>query len=164
MDATAGFGLDAYEMACLGCRVTLVERIPEMAQALARGLALAWQTVPDSHPVHRMNLVEADAIDWLSRLQAPRPEVVYIDPMYPQRRKAALGKGSLRRLRELAGDDPDAPQLLATALAITERRVTVKRPLRGERLAGPPPTLTVRGRTTRYDVYLVDDGNLQAPC
>lgn len=163
VDATTGIGLDALEMACLGCRVTLLERVPALAEALKARLQAARATASDTHPVQRMTVVEADAITWLADPPLP-PPIVYLDPMYPERDKQALGRGELRRLRELAGDDCDAPVLLKAALCVAKRRVIVKRPLRAQPLAGPPPTLAIRGRTTRFDVYLLEDGKLQPPC
>ena len=163
VDTNAGLGMDAFEMACLGCRVTLLERVPALAQALEQALATARSRTDPGHPVHRMTVIQADAKAWL-RVATEPPWTVYLDPMYPERRKSALGQGELQRLRALAGDDPDAPELLEIALATAGRRVVVKRPLRAPRLAGPPPTLVIRGRTTRFDVYLLDQGLLQPPC
>ncbi|MFO1350284.1 MAG: class I SAM-dependent methyltransferase [Gammaproteobacteria bacterium] len=53
------------------------------------------------------------------------PEVIYLDPMYPERSKAALVKKESRVLRELVGPDDDAarlPGLRSQACAQTHRR------------------------------------------
>jgi 16S rRNA (guanine1516-N2)-methyltransferase len=43
IDGTAGLGKDAFVLAGLGCKVTLVERHPVVVALLADGLARAWQ-------------------------------------------------------------------------------------------------------------------------
>lgn len=80
------------------------------------------------------------------------PDVVYLDPMFPPRRKGAEGK-PLRVLRQLVGDDDDAAELLRAARRLATRRVVVKRPLHGEPIAGEKPTTTHKGKSLRYDVY-----------
>ncbi|MDP2105284.1 MAG: class I SAM-dependent methyltransferase, partial [Desulfobulbaceae bacterium] len=84
-----------------------------------------------------------------------RPEVVYLDPMYPHRTKSALVKKEMRILRLLVGDDPDAPKLLAAALACARERVVVKRPIKAEPITGPTPSMAIIGKTGRFDVYLI---------
>ena len=75
-------------------RVTLLERSPLVHALLADGLARAtgigdpWLTAC----VARMTLVKANAVDWLDHSGAASVDVVYLDPMFPQRRKAARAK------------------------------------------------------------------------
>ena len=157
-DVTAGLGRDAFVLAWLGCTVRLVERSPIIAALLRDGLRRAARD-PDIGPlaVARLSLTVADGRDYLRGL-APnqRPDVVYLDPMYPQRRKTALAGKDMRLLRQLAGDDDDAPELLVAALASARRRVVVKRPRRAPTLAGPPPGFEIVAPNTRFDVYPVN--------
>lgn len=157
-DVTAGLGHDAFVLACLGCTVRLVERSPIIAAILRDGLCRAARD-PDIGPMvlARLSLTVADGRDYLREL-APnqRPDVVYLDPMYPHRRKTALTGKDLRLLRQLVGDDDDAPELLATALASARRRVVVKRPRRAPVLAGPLPGFEIVAPNTRFDVYPVN--------
>lgn len=159
VDATAGLGRDAFVLAWLGCTVSLIERCPIIAALLRDGLRRAAGD-PEIGPLvaERLRLCVADSRDYLRRL-APdqRPEVVYLDPMYPHRRKSALVKKEMRLLRQLVGDDADAPALLAAALACARRRVVVKRPRLAPSLTGPPPTMRITAPNTRFDVYLLND-------
>lgn len=155
VDATAGLGRDAFVLACLGCVVRLVERSPLIAALLRDGLERAAR-IPDLGPLvaGRLSLVMADGRDYLRKLtDEQRPDVVYLDPMYPLRRKAALAGKEMRLLRCLAGDDTDAPELLAAALANARRRVVVKRPRRAPSLVGPRPSFQIATINTRFDVY-----------
>ena len=160
VDATAGLGRDAFVLACLGCTVQLLERSPIMAALLHDGLRRARQDSElGSLVAARLSLELADGQDWLRRLAPERqPDVIYLDPMYPHRRKTALVGKEMRLLRQVAGADPDAPALLEAALGCARRRVVVKRPRLAPPLVGPPPTLHITAPNTRFDVYLLQRG------
>ena len=157
IDATAGMGRDAFVLATLGCRVHMLERSPVIAALLADGLARATADA-ELGPVisGHLRLVHTDAIAYLRGLTAEeRPEVVYLDPMYPHRRKAALVKKEMRTFRTLVGEDPDAGELLLAALEAARKRVVVKRPKGAEPLPGPRPNAAVESPNTRYDLYVI---------
>jgi 16S rRNA (guanine1516-N2)-methyltransferase len=154
VDATAGLGRDAFVLASLGCTVTLIERSAVVAALLHDGLARANMAPDTREVIGRMRLVVADAREWMARLpDGSRPDVVYLDPMYPVRDKSALAKKEMRAFRALVGDDEDAPALLRAGLGCAQRRVTVKRPRLAEPIAGPARVATILGKTTRYDLY-----------
>jgi 16S rRNA (guanine1516-N2)-methyltransferase len=153
LDATAGMGRDAFVLAVLGCHVTLLERSPVVGALLEDGLARARRDPKTAPVAARMRLHGGDAAAFLAGL-AERPEVVYLDPMYPHRGESALPKKEMRLFRALVGDDRDAPALLEAARRRARGRVVVKRPRAAEPLAGPAPDLSVMSKNTRFDVYL----------
>ncbi|NIP72809.1 MAG: class I SAM-dependent methyltransferase [Gammaproteobacteria bacterium] len=154
LDATSGLGRDAFVLASLGCAVTVVERSPVIAALLADGLRRAAADPATAAIVARMELHRGDARRLLASLpESRRPDVVYLDPMYPHRTKSALIKKEMRAFRALVGPDPDAPELLAAALGAARRRVTVKRPRLAPPLRGPAPSAAISSKNTRYDVY-----------
>jgi len=156
LDATAGLGRDTFILAALGCPVTVVERSPVIAALLRDGIARARTHFDTRTAARRMTLISGDATAVLRRLtEDERPDVVYLDPMYPHRSKSALVKKEMRILRALVGEDPDAPQLLETALRTARRRVVVKRPRLAPALPGVAPSHTLTGNTTRFDIYLI---------
>jgi 16S rRNA (guanine1516-N2)-methyltransferase len=155
LDATAGLGRDAFVLATLGCRLRLIERSPVIAALLADGLDRAAADPATAAVVARIELVTGDSLQLLKELTArQRPEVVYLDPMYPHRAKSALIKKEMRLLREVAGDDQDAPLLLAEALSCAGKRVVVKRPRLAPAITGPQPHGVISGKNSRYDIYL----------
>ena len=156
VDATAGLGRDGFVLASLGARVTLLERSPVMAALLTDGLERARQH-PETRTIvnNHLQLVNTDATAWLRQCPPQeRPEVVYLDPMYPHRSKSALVKKEMRALRAMVGDDADTPALLAAALDCAKKRVVVKRPKGAAPLAGPKPGGEITSKNTRYDLYL----------
>jgi 16S rRNA (guanine1516-N2)-methyltransferase len=109
-------------------------------------------TVADNSIAARLNIVTADACLAMPALK-PQPDAVYLDPMFPpKRKKSALAKKEIRILRELVGDDPDAEDLLQISLQIATKRVIVKRHLSAPPL-GQTPDKSYSGKLVRYDVY-----------
>jgi len=156
LDATAGLGKDAFVLACLGCRVQLIERSSVLAALLEDGLDRAADD-PDIKSIirDRMTLIRDDSIKFINKIKPERrPDVIYLDPMYPARTKSALVKKEMRILRAVVGENPDAPLLLETAIKKALKRVVVKRPLRAPAISGPFPTLEIKGKKSRFDVYL----------
>ena len=93
VDATAGFGHDTWLLASLGCRVTAIERVPVIATMLRD----AHRRSQLSHrPIaQRITTVCGDAKQVLMGI-TPRPDVVYLDPMFPRKKKASLEKQAMR--------------------------------------------------------------------
>lgn len=151
VDATAGLGRDAFILACLGCTVTLLERDPVVAALLADGMERASRTSAIAPVIERMQLIVADAREWLDQHRCER---VYLDPMYPQREKSALVKKEMRMLQSLLGDTGTGQGLLESARASASERVVVKRPVHAPALDGVQADYTVPGSSTRFDVYL----------
>ena len=155
VDATAGLGRDAVMMASAGCRVRLLER-----QAIL--YALLYDAIHrlqhNNDPLcERIDLYLSDSINELTHhVQQLSAQVIYLDPMYPHRKKSALVKYDLRLVRELAGTDPDSEQLLAAALATSAPRIVVKRPKGAAPLGHQTVSHTINAVNTRYDVYLRD--------
>lgn len=147
LDAMAGWGVDGLVLARRGCTVTLVERQPLMValqQDLVRrsglsGVRCHWGDGFDE-------LVRPDTYD-----------VVYLDPMFPVRRKRALPGKRLQWLAELA--EPDGRTLeawLDAARCCAVDRVVLKR-RRRDPLLDRAPDWQILGRTVRYDVYRAAD-------
>jgi len=156
LDVTAGLGRDGFILASLGCMVQLVERSPVVAALLEDGLRRSGEAEGAARLIRqRLNLLVGHGLQILNTWQGERPDVVYIDPMYPHRSKSALVKKEMRLIRLLVGDDEDSNTLLLAALAVASRRVVVKRPRLAPALTGPEPNFTISGKNSRFDVYLI---------
>ena len=138
----------------------LIERSPVIASLLRDGLIRAEAIDKLREVTERMQLNVGDAVTIMSQLSdKDRPDVIYLDPMYPHRLKSALVKKEMRLLRALVGDDLDAPRLLSAALHTARKRVVVKRPRYAATLPGIEPSHVLFGSTTRYDVYMCTGAN-----
>ena len=155
IDATAGFGKDSLLLASLGCTVTLLERSPLVAAMLANGWQRAQAEPYLQTILPRMRICHSDAKQWLLALNTDeRPDVVYLDPMFPDRGSSAKVKKDMQAFHVAVGTDDDADALLAPALSVAKKRVVVKRPRHAEHLAGQKPSLMYEGESSRFDVYL----------
>lgn len=162
LDGTAGLGRDAFVLASLGCKVQMVERHPVVAALLDDGLQRAKQDPEIGSWVgERMSLIHASshtALDDLAQDESfSKPDVVYLDPMYPHpenKKKSALVKKEMRVFQSLVGADLDADNLLQPALALATKRVVVKRPDYANWLAEQKPTMAIETKKNRFDVYV----------
>jgi len=152
LDATAGLGRDAFVLASLGCQVTLMERMPVVAALLDDGIERAKLNSEVSEIANRMNLVHASSIENMDLAQ--QVDVVYLDPMYPHREKSAAVKKEMRVFQSLVGEDLDADDLLAPALALAKYRVVVKRPSYAPPLDNKKPSTSIKMKKNRFDVYV----------
>ena len=156
LDATGGLGRDAFVLASLGCRVILLERSAVVAALLEDGLrrAVADEEI-GAWVGDRLALVHADAVTWMDGLEERDfPDVVYLDPMFPHRRKSAQVKKEMSLFQQLLGSDEDADRLLPAALRVAGKRVVVKRPDYAPVLAGIKPTMAITSKKHRFDVYV----------
>jgi len=171
-DATAGLGRDAFVLADLGCTVTLSERSPVLAwlldSAVSTALISQHQQVRDA--AARMRVVHGDSCDIQfmdgqgnghamgptasDAAQADHPRVIYLDPMFPEK-KSAAAKKDLALLQRLHSDvDDTGEQLLSWALAQPVSRIVIKRPIKAPFLGQHKPSHSIAGKAVRFDVIV----------
>jgi hypothetical protein len=88
------------------------------------------------------------------------PDVIYIDPMFPEG-KAAVKKAAVKKdamlLRMLVGEGSDPVQdeeLFTLSMQVAKSRVVVKRSLRAPAIVeSPPPQASFKGKSVRVDRY-----------
>lgn len=152
LDATAGLGGDAFVLASLGCEMILLERSAIIAELLSDGIRRALDDENVFPIVSRMKLIVSDAVEYMSRL-SEQPDVVYLDPMYPERKKSAKVKKEMQILQVLLEHD-ESNNLLDQAMKVARRRVVVKRPKSAAFLNNQSPSHSIESKNTRFDVYL----------
>ncbi len=160
LDATCGLGSDAIILASIGAHVTMIERVVEIHALVEDALmqAVEWGRLSDPkllEILNRMKLIKADAVThMLSINRESRPDVVYLDPMFPPRKKSAKVKKEMNVLRNIVGSDYDSHEMLRVALNCARKRVVVKRPKDAQSLGYEKVNYTFKGKSNRYDVYL----------
>jgi len=148
LDATAGQGGDAFVLASLGCHLTLVERSPVARALLVSALEQGKAHADLSEDQALINIFER------MHLLSEEHDVVYLDPMFPERKKSALVKKEMRVFHDIIGADADSDGLLEPALALAEYRVVVKRPNIAPFLGGKAPEYQLNGKACRFDIYV----------
>ena len=156
VDATAGWGRDAFVLAAMGCCVHMIERSEIIAKLLEDGLRRAEQDEKIGVLIkEKLSLTCGDSRKEL--LHTPfEPEVIYLDPMFPHKEKSALVKKEMRMLQDIVGQDEDADALLKLALTIATNRIVVKRPSYADFLAKIKPQTSIKTKKHRFDIYLTN--------
>ena len=158
LDATAGLAKDSYVFACLGCKVDMVERSPFVAELVKDGIARASLSEEFAGILQQgFKLHNSDALKFINAIEDEhKPDVIYLDPMYPEKKKSASVKKNMQILQKLLGHDMDTDEVLNAALEKAEKRVVVKRPKGAPVLnATRKPTLAYESKGTRYDTYVI---------
>ncbi len=150
VDATGGFGRDSFILASLGFDIIILERSPIIHALLLDGLNRAASF---TQTTQRIQVYQQDALLWLN--QTPRPDMIYLDPMFPLKKKSALNQQEMRCLQDIIGEDIDQTDLLQQALACAISRVVVKRPRTADYIASTKtPSYSLIGNSNRFDVYI----------
>jgi len=160
LDTTAGMAGDAFVLATLGCSMTLLERSPIIFALIEDALERA--TLNESfEPILKQGfkIINRDANDYIKEqlsTEVSPPDVIYIDPMYPHKKKSALVKKEMQILQRLHGEDDNAAELLGNALLYAKKRVVVKRPIQAETVSEKKPSTCIKSKKTRYDIYTIE--------
>ncbi|HSB96030.1 MAG TPA: class I SAM-dependent methyltransferase, partial [Spongiibacteraceae bacterium] len=107
-----------------------------------------------------------EALDYLQALpEFARPDVIYLDPMFPPSQKSALVKKEMRLFQQLlhrpeahataVDEQQAADELLRVARRVARIRVVVKRPAKAQFFAASAPDYALSGKAIRFDVYVV---------
>ncbi len=159
VDATGGLGQDAWALASTGCQLVIIERHPIVHALLSDAIERARVDDASQLIAERISLLHADAVDALTTSLPDNTHGIYLDPMYPSRRKKADSKKGMQFLHALLGPPPtvESPKLLLSALKACVPRVAVKRPKGAPLLAGSDEfggqRTVIETANTRYDVY-----------
>ncbi len=164
LDVTAGLAKDAFVLACLGCSVKMIERNPIVAELVNTALKLAENNDNfEDIKQQGFSLLQTDAVDYLKKLDTKSnshyPDIIYLDPMYPQRKKSASVRKNMQILQKLLSHkentQPDETELFNLALKFARKRVVVKRPKTAPTLTDKIPSMSIQSKITRYDVYVL---------
>lgn len=153
IDATAGMGEDSLLLAAAGFQVTLYERNPTIFELLSDALQRAAEIPELTGIVARMHAVHGDSMEAMRCLTAP-PDVILLDPMFPERQKSALVKKKLQMIQKLEIPCADEQELLLTAMEVGPKKLIVKRPPKGPYLAGIKPDHSIEGKAVRFDCFV----------
>lgn len=157
LDLTCGLAEDAFFLAQIGFQVKALERVPAIFQILQEAYRQAKLTEPNNLALSRLQICFADAKDYLSSKEFVKQDkgglALYLDPMYPDKKKSALPRKEMQIFRQVVGQDADSEDLFMAAMRSEVSRVVVKRPVKALPL-GPGLVHSFIGKTVRYDLYV----------
>lgn len=147
LDLSAGLGIDSVFLAQLGYEVTALERNPLIYLALNE----AAQHAADNGMSLNLKFEFGDSLNYLLQ-NKNTTDVIYFDPMFPEKTKSALPRQEMVFFRNLVGSDDDASQVLEAAMSFNgAKRVVVKRPIKAPQLLNPHSS--TEGKLIRFDIY-----------
>lgn len=155
-DATLGLAQDAWTLARLGTKVVGCERHPMLFEVVRSGLGRALHDKYLHRVAERIRVVGAESYEYLSAISKDdRPDVIYLDPMFPESSKTALPKIEMQLMRRLLGQPSEEGihRLLDLSLSVAGKRVVVKRPLSAQPLAANV-SHQFKGKAVRFDMYI----------
>lgn len=155
LDATAGLGGDGFVLASLGCQIQLQERSPIAHALLADGLIRAAAFASETQDHDLAAIIDRIQLSNTNSIAQPvqNIDVIFLDPMFPTRKKSAAVNKSMRAFHDIIGNDDDADQLLLHALKQDVCRIAVKRPRIAPHLADKKPSYSLEGKSSRFDIY-----------
>lgn len=154
LDATAGLGEDSFLLAAAGFQVTMCERDPVIAALLQDALERGRQQEDLREILLRTELREEDSIRYMEASNAAF-DVIYLDPMFPARKKSGSVKKKFQLLHQLEDPCREEEALLQAALRANPGKIIIKRPLKAPVLAGKKPSYSLKGKAIRYDCIVL---------
>ena len=150
IDATAGLGEDSLLLAAAGFYVTMYEQNPIIYELLCDAKRRAENDGALVNIVSRMNVICADSIDEMKNISFT-PDVVLLDPMFPERQKSALVKNKLQVIQKLEMPCVNEADIFTAAVNTNPQKLIVKRPPKGPYLANVKPDYSITGKAVRFD-------------
>lgn len=156
LDLTAGWGVDAAHLAHHQYHVTALEQHPFLAFLLIETYKRCQSSVFKSS----IQFHHVDALSYINENPMGKFDVVYLDPMYPEKKKSAATNKKMQILQLLHLSEKlnpnDVKQLLIAARKVATKRVVVKRPH-----FAPPIEIDrvgyTQGKLLRFDIYHPDN-------
>lgn len=150
VDATAGMGEDSFLLAAAGFHVRLYERNPVIFELLSDSLKRALEIPELASAAGRMQVFSDDSIEAMRKLPET-PDVILLDPMFPERQKSSLVKKKLQMIQKLEMPCADENELVLAAMQAKPKKLIIKRPPKGPYLAGIKPDFSSSGKAVRFD-------------
>ena len=154
IDATAGLGSDSFCIAARGHQVMAIERSPVIYSLLKDGLNRAALNPSLRDISQRITLIYGEANMIISKCK--KPDIIYLDPMFPEKNKSAKVKKNMQILQTLLMDEINVinnDKLFTIANKAAKQKVIVKRPKQSPLLSTTPPSSQLIGKSNRFDIY-----------
>ena len=154
LDATAGLGRDSFTLASRGHSIVAIEKDPYIYLLLVDALKRAKQIENLKHIAENITLLNTNSAEYILATDK-KFDSVYIDPMFPERKKSAKVKQNMQIMHQIAFNDNTINSQLLDNAFITElaKKIVVKRPINAEYLSAKKPSAQIKGKTNRFDIY-----------
>ena len=154
LDTTAGLGRDMFTLASRNHNVTAIEQDIYIYLLLADALLRATNLPNLAQIAKNITLINNNSNDYIKQTQKEF-DCIYLDPMFPARRKSAKVKQNMQLLHTIVTNNEDANKSLFESSIHYKRakKVIVKRPANAELLSDKKPSSQLIGKANRFDIY-----------
>ncbi len=156
LDTTAGLGRDSFTLAARGHSVVAIEKDPYIFLLLSDALDRAKQHAHISDIANNITFINDDSSEYITACSNSF-DCAYVDPMFPERKKSAKVKKDMQIMHNVAFNSDENNNDILTNLTNRKlaKKIIVKRPVNAEFLANKKPSSQLKGKTNRFDIYLV---------
>ena len=150
-DATAGLLQDSLVFLSLGHRVVACEQSKILYSLLTDACERARSKIKT---LKNLTLINGEASEVFKTFADFT--VIYLDPMYPDKKKSALRSGSISIIKEillLENIKDQGNHLFNFFKKTRSRKIILKRPIKSEKLCNNI-NYQVSGKSTRFDIYI----------
>ena len=154
LDTTAGLGSDTVTLAARGHTLITLEKDPYLYLLLKDALQRAQQIYYLKEIITKITLINIDSNHYILTTDKSF-DCVYVDPMFPSRKKSAKVKQGMQILHQVAfNDEISNSNLLDNIIQgrITKKAV-VKRPINAGFLSNKKPSSQLKVKANRFDIY-----------
>ena len=154
LDTTAGLGTDTFTLAARGHKLIAIEKDPYIFLLLKDALSRTKQIDYLQTIVENINLLNDDSVHYILNIN-DHYDCIYVDPMFPPRKKSAKVKQNMQLLHQIAFNDEQANNKLLENIFRTKKtkKIIVKRPINSNFLCDKKPSSQLKGKTNRFDIY-----------
>lgn len=152
VDGTAGLGRESFLLMSFGYKVVGLEQSPYLWILLKSGLKRLVKTLGLDEDRQRLDFYLGESLSVIES-KGLEPEVLYLDPMFPESKKSAKVKKPMQILQKMELKNVPAKELLRKALTLNIPRVVFKRPKEAEMLDREACREYYENDTVRFEVY-----------
>lgn len=154
LDTTAGLGRDSFTLAARGHTIIAIEKDPYIFLLLKDALERAKNIEHLKAIAENITLLNQDSHEYINN-NTLYFDCIYIDPMFPERKKSAKVKQNMQIMHNIAFNDEKTNELLVenSIQAKRTKKLVVKRPINAEFLANKTPSSQIKGKSNRFDIY-----------
>ncbi len=131
----------------------MIEHNPVIALLLKDALERGMENDALRPILSRMELLEGESTELLGKLDFV-PDIIYLDPMFPEKKKSGLAKKKLQLLQNLENPCDEERELLQAAIDTGAQKIIIKRPPQGPFLAGVKPSHSLTRKAVRFDIIV----------
>ena len=150
-DGTAGFLSDTLIFLALGHKVIACEQSKVLFLLLSDAINRAKTKL---NFLDSLNLIHGDALDIYKKTQ--NIDVIYLDPMYPIKKKNALRSGNISDIKsilKLENIENFEDQVFFDFKKNKFKKIVLKRPIKSK-IIDDSLNYQIKGKSTRFDVYI----------